>query len=137
MSTVTMSLTPGSVTSFRQSLAVATQRVVNAADNSMTLAAETAFAQAQDRVPRVTGALASSGKISNQNTASLLRRTIGYGDSTPNPRTGKATSSYATQVHEIYRASHPNSYKWLELTVRQYGTESYLHDLALSIKAAL
>ena len=137
MSTVTMSLTPGSISSFRQSLAVATQRVVNAADNSMTLAAETAFAQAQDRVPRVTGALASSGKISNQNTASLLRRTIGYGDSTPNPRTGKATSAYATQVHEIYRASQPNSYKWLELTVRQYGTESYLHDLALSIKAAL
>jgi hypothetical protein len=132
-----MSLTPGSVLSFRQALFVATQRVVNAANNSITTAAETAFAQAQDRVPRVTGALASSGKISNQNTASLLRRTIGYGDSTPNPRTGKATSSYATQVHEIYRASHPNSYKWLELTVRQYGTESYLHDLALSIKAAL
>lgn len=137
MSVVTMSLTPGSVTSFRQALAVTTQRVVNAADNSMTTAAETVFAQAQDRVPRVTGALASSGKISSQNTASFLRRTIGYGDSTPNPRTGRATSTYATQVHEIYRASHPNSYKWLELSVRQYGRDSYLHDLALNVRAAL
>lgn len=137
MKVATMSLTPGSVASFRQSLSAATQRVIAAADASMTLAAETAFTQAQDRVPRVTGALASSGKISNQNTASLLRRTIGYGDSTPNPRTGKATSAYATQVHEIYRASHPNSYKWLELTVRQYGRESFLHTLAVNLRAAL
>ncbi len=137
MSGVKMSLTPNSVAAFRQALTASTQRVITAAGNSMDMAIETAFAQAQDRVPRVTGALASSGKISRQDTAALIRRTIGYGDSTPNPRTGKATSTYATQVHEIYRASHPNSYKWLELTIRQYGRESYLHDLAANLRVAL
>jgi hypothetical protein len=132
-----MSLTPNSVVSFRQALSVTTQKVIASADNSMDLAVKTAFTRSQNRVPRVTGALASSGKISKQNTATTLRRTIGYGDSTKNPRTGKATSTYATQVHEIYRVTHPDSYKWLELTIRQYGSESYVSDLAANLRTLL
>lgn len=137
MRVVSLQITPTSVSAFRQSLMAASQRVTKAADNSLDFAASTAFAQAQDRVPRVTGALAGSGKIVKQNTASLLRRVIGYGDSSLNPRTGRATSTYAMRVHEVYRTAHPDSYKWLELAVRQYGREAFLRDLALNIRTAL
>jgi hypothetical protein len=137
MKVASLQITPTSVSAFRQSLTAASHRVVNAANNSLDFAASMAFSQAQDRVPRVTGALANSGKVVKQNTASLLRRVIGYGDSSLNPRTGRATSTYAMNVHEVYRAAHPDSYKWLELTIRQYGREAFLHDLALNIRAAL
>lgn len=132
-----MIFTAESVAAFRQAVIAAEHRICASAGTSLTEAANTAFNQAQDKVPKVTGALAASGKVTSEDTPTVLRRTISYGDSTPNPRTGRATSSYATQVHEIYRSAHPNSYKWLELTVRQYGHEAYLQDLAANIRLAL
>lgn len=137
MSDVKLTISPTSLSSFKQSLQFSMQRVIAAADMGMEAAGESAFSAAQDRVPHVTGALASSARLTNQDSASQLKRTISYGDSTPNPKTGRPTSSYAIYVHEIYRETHPNSYKWLEYAIRQYGRENFLHDLAATLRASL
>ena len=134
---VSMKITSSSQSSFRRGLLEATQRVSSAASVGMERTAAQAFKQVQSRVPRVTGALASSGKVTDQSSLNLLKRTIGYGDSTPNPRTGVATSEYAALVHEVYNPEHPSSYKWLEQAIRSYGRDSFMHELATSIRSAL
>lgn len=132
-----LKLTPASITSFKQSLTATTLRVTDAADASLGNAASRAFAAAQSRTPRVTGALAASGQLSSSNSGNLLRRTISYGDSTTNPRTGIATSEYAARVHEVFHPEHPNSYKWLEYSIRDYGKEEFMANLAASLRAIL
>jgi len=134
---VSMKITTSSQSSFKRSLLETVQRVSSAANVGMEQTAAYAFSQVQARVPRETGALASSGKITDQSSFNLLKRTIGYGDSTPNPRTGISTSEYAPLVHEVFNPEHPNSYKWLEQTLRDYGRNSFMHELASNIRAAL
>lgn len=134
---LSLQIRPVDIASFRQSLNVATQKVVSAADTGLDAAASRAFASAQSRTPRVTGALAKSGQLDSSNMGELLRRTISYGSSVTNPSTGEATSKYAPVVHEVFNPKHPNSYKWLEYSIRDYGKEQFMHDLAASIKSAL
>lgn len=134
---VSMKITAASMSSFKKSLLATTQRVSLAADRGMEQTAAQAFKQTQARVPRETGAMANSGKITKQSSSSLLKRTIGYGDSTPNPRTGVATAEYTPLVHEVFNPDHPNSYKWMEQTIRSYGRDSFMHDLAASIRSTL
>lgn len=134
---LSLQIRPSDIASFRQSLIVATQRVVSAADTGLDAAASQAFTSTQARTPRVTGALVESGQLDSSNTDGLLRRTISYGNSVTNPRTGEATSKYAPVVHEVFNPEHPNSYKWLEYSIRDYGKERFMYDLAASIKSAL
>lgn len=134
---ITLKVNPSSMAAFKQSLLVATQRISAASQTGMANAAEQAFNQVQLKTPRRTGALASSGKLTNQSTSNLLKYTIGYGDSTINPLSGKTTSEYAPMVHEIFNPKHPDSYKWLELSMRAYAHENFLRDLASAIRAAL
>lgn len=134
---ISMKITASSQSSFKRALLATTQRVSSAASIGMERTAAQAYQLTQASVPRVTGALAASGKITEQSSFNQLRRTIGYGDSTPNPRTGVATANYAPIVHEVFNPQHPNSYKWLERTIRTYGRESFMHELATSIRSAL
>lgn len=112
-------------------------RVNSASAVSMDAAVNKVFQMAQSRVPRVTGALASSGRTAKSGNQYTLRRTIGYGDSTINPTTGRATASYAVRVHEVFDVAHPGSYKWLETSLREYGQASFITDLAASIRGHL
>lgn len=125
------------ISAFNQSLNMATQKVVNAADASLDVAASHAFALAQTRTPRVTGALIESARLTPNNTGERLQRTISYGNHVTNPRTGRPTSKYATRVHETFNPKRPNSFKWLEYAVRDYGREQFMNDLASNIKSAL
>lgn len=134
---IALKLRPADIAVFNQSLELSAQRVINAADAGLDAASSRAFAFAQAKTPRVTGALASSGKLASDNVGLLLRRTISYGDATTNPKTNVATSKYAPMVHEVFNPDHPNSYKWLEYSIREYGKEQFLNDLAASIKSAL
>lgn len=125
------------LSAFRQGITAAAQKVEMAANNGLSVVADKAFNEAQVKVPRETGALASSGKISNQDTVGYLQRIISYGNSTINPRTGKPTSDYALYVHEVFDEAHPENYKWLETVVRDYGNSSFIQELASAIRAAL
>ena len=134
---LSMQIRPTDIAAFRQSLNVATQRVIRIADSGLDDASSRAFALAQAKTPRVTGALIESGQLSSHNAGDLLQRTISYGNHVVNPITGEPTSKYAPRVHEIYNPMHSRSYKWLEFAVRNYGKERFMHDLAASIKSAL
>lgn len=80
--------------------------------NAVAEAAELIFAKAQAKVPRRTGALADSGKITNTTTRpDIIKSTISYGDATINPKTREATRDYAVMRHE--QPDNPG-YKWLE-----------------------
>lgn len=136
-SSVGLSISPSSMSGFLTGLREAEARVVMVAQEGMNNAAQQFYDQTQTSVPKVTGALSSSGKVSSQNSGAVLERTIGYGGSNVNPRTRRPTSSYALQVHEIYNGAHPNSYKWLERTLYDFGNETFLRSLAASIGSVL
>lgn len=87
--------------------------VLDAGHRGLTEAAEKLFEQAQAIVPRKTGALANSGKVTYEDRARGEVAIISYGDSSTNPVTGKATSQYAVAKHE---SPGPGS-KWLETTM--------------------
>lgn len=132
-----LKINPASISAFRTALSVATQKVVAAANVGMGETSSQAFAAIQAKTPRVTGALSESGQLANTSVGNQIRRTISYGNSVTNPRTGIATSEYAPRVHEVYNPEHPNSYKWIELTLREYGRESFMRNLASSLRSAL
>lgn len=103
----------------------------------MDLTARRFYGRTQAAVPRVTGALASSGSVVSTDIGAIVSRTIGYGSSKANPRTGLPTEEYAIKVHEMFNPKHPKSYKWLERTLRDYGKEAYIQELASTIRATL
>lgn len=104
------------------------------AGEAMDEAADKVFTSAQEKVPRVTGALADSGKVTRDDSGALLRRIVSYGSSERNPRTHRPTSSYAVYKHEIPVAGHMQGYKWLERALREYGKDSYVRDLASNLR---
>lgn len=130
-------ISAASLSAFNTGLALATQRMEEAANTGLHNAAKSTFDLAQRTVPRVTNALADSGKLTERSSGQLLRQIISYGDSTRNPNTGLATAAYAVQVHELFDPAHPDSYKWLEKAVRTYGQETFLDTLAMTIRKAL
>lgn len=134
---VSLQIRSADIAAFKQGLNASAQRVISAADTGLDVAASRAFASTQARTPRVTGALLSSGQLQSSNVGERLQRTISYGNHITNPRTGEATAKYAPRVHEVYNPKHPNSYKWLEYAIRDYGKEQFLRDLAANIKSAL
>jgi hypothetical protein len=87
--------------------------VLEAGHRGLSEAAEELFAQAQSIVPRKTGALAASGKVTYKDNTKSETAIISYGDATVNPITKKATSSYAVSRHE---SPGPGG-KWLENTI--------------------
>ena len=105
---------------------------VNAGIRGIDEAAEILFNQAQMIVPRKTGALANSGKISYRDTAKQHEAIISYGDASTNPNTGRATSVYAVQKHEM---PGPGS-KWLEKTFLG-GYDIFMQSLVNNISETL
>jgi hypothetical protein len=103
----------------------------------MDIAANRIFARAQDNVPRVTNALANSGKVTKDDSGDRIRRVISYGTSLRNPRTGTRTSSYAVYKHEVPRAGHMKGYKWLEKAMLAYGREEFMSELASRLREGL
>lgn len=93
--------------------------------------AEAIFANAQMHIPRKTGALAASGKVSHQDTAQAAISVIGYGDSSTNPNTGIPTADYAVTKHE-----DPRNGKWLENAVIE-AADIYRSTLEEKISQAL
>ena len=87
--------------------------ILDAGHRGLSEAAEELFTQAQSKVPRKTGALASSGKVTYKSTSKEEQAIISYGDATVNPVTGRATSLYAVEKHE---SPGPGG-KWLENTM--------------------
>ena len=85
---------------------------IDAGVRGLNEAAEELFNQAQLIVPRKTGALANSGKVTYTEDSKHHEAIISYGDETVNPVSGRATSEYAVQKHE---SSGPGG-KWLENT---------------------
>lgn len=134
---VSLKINPASIASFRQAIMISTQKITAAADTSMSEVASQAFTAIQAKTPKVTGALSESGQLNKTNSGNQIRRTISYGNSIANPRTGTATSEYAPRVHEIYNPAHPNSYKWMELTLRNFGKEAFMHNLAASLRSIM
>ena len=134
---VSLRMRTADIAAFKQSLNMATQKIVTAADASLDAAASHACTLAQARTPQVTGALRASARLTPNNAGERLQRTISYGNSVTNPRTGRPTSKYAKRVHETFNPKRPNSYKWLEYAIRDYGKEQFMHDLAANLKSAL
>lgn len=132
-----LTIKPASLSAFQQKLQQSMSNVSRASSRGMDYALERALNRSQSRVPRVTGALANSVATSKQGNQYYFKRTIGYGSSVINPRSGRPTSEYAVRVHEVYHQQHPNSYKWLERSMREYGQDGYLTDLASYIRSNL
>lgn len=132
-----LTISSTSLSTFRQSLRQAAAAVEMSASEGLAEAADHAFAIVQSRTPRVTGSLAASGHVTDQSEGTYLRRTISYGDGTINPESRRPTSEYAAVVHEVYHPMHPNSYKWLERSILEYGQESFIVDLANTLRRAL
>lgn len=137
MKSAKLEISPSSLSTFRQRLRQVMFQVDEEAQVGLASAADHAFAMAQANTPRVTGALASSGKVTDHSFGASLRRTISYGDSTINPVSLQPTSEYAVRVHEEMHEKHPNSYKWLERSINQYGQESFITDLAAALRRTL
>lgn len=136
MSNIRLELSAGSVASTCANLRRKTQSVKEATNAEMELLVMQLFAEAQQKVPVVTGALASSGSVSVSNLDNVIQRTIGYGTSLANPVTGKPTSSYAVEKHETYNPQKPEAYKWLENAVRN-NSDTFLQRIANAVISGL
>lgn len=97
----------------------------------LTAAAEQIFQNAQASVPVSTGALASSGNVSYEETADSITAIISYGDKTINPETDIATESYAELKHE-----DPDGGKWLEKAMLG-GEELFTSKIVTAISSKL
>lgn len=83
----------------------------------------------QSRIPRDTGAMASSEYIDN--TGSIV--TFGYnGDGIQNPKTGQSVSEYIIQQHEDLSLNHPNGgeAKFLEKAIDEYSQSEAQETIA-------
>lgn len=104
---------------------------INAGKSAVHETAESIFSKSQMDIPRKTGALAASGKIVYQDDSQSSSATIGYGDSSVNPKTGIPTSEYAVAKHE-----DPRNGKWLENAMLE-STDLYRSNLQDKIRRAL
>ena len=136
MSDVRITLNMASASTLINNLRRKNQSVKESVNSEMEQLVMRLFEEAQQKVPTATGALASSGNVSMQNSGDVYQRTIGYGTSVTNPVTGKATSSYAVDKHEQYNPQKPESYKWLEKTLLS-NTDTFLQCMANAVASGL
>jgi len=108
----------------------------NAASEGVQNVADFAFEMAQESAPVVSGALKSSGQVTNTDSGEVIRRTISYGTSLTNP-SGDPTSEYAVDRHEMYNPYKPEAYKWLERAVRSTGDDLFLEEVARLLRQAI
>ncbi|MFI3171103.1 MAG: hypothetical protein R3Y58_01840 [Eubacteriales bacterium] len=134
---IEMQIKPASVTQFKRNMKIKETAVITASRQGLDNLSDEIFNQAKSNAPRVTGATRSSGSQSTQDSYNTLRRTIGFGGGNTNPKTGLATSEYVTYVHELYNPKKPNSYKWLENTVRRYSGVTFSNKMASHISNSL
>lgn len=72
------------------------------------------YDDAQERVPKATGALWASARLTDTSEGTKAEAVISYGDYTVNPNTGKPTADYAEDRHENPLRTGDKGYKWLE-----------------------
>lgn len=127
-----VTMNSSSVTKMCNNLRAQQQDTIDAGTQALNNVAELAHLIAQDETPVMSGALKSSGKITEADTPTRLKRIISYGDSTENPD-GVPTRKYAVTRHET---PGPH-YKWLENTVRDVGREILLDEIAKIMRQRL
>lgn len=120
-------LESSSVANVNNNLSSKRANIISGGKRGLAETAEMVFQSAQAVIPRGTGALASSGKITYESTSNTATATISYGDNTINPKTGKATSTYAVARHES-----PHGGKWLENAILG-GGELFVSNVATKI----
>ena len=136
MSDVRITLNMASASTLINNFRRKNQSVKESVNSEMEQLVMSLFEEAQQKVPTVTGALAASSHVTIQNDGDNYKRTIGYGTSVSNPKTGKATSSYAVDRHERYNPEKPESYKWLENTMLN-NTDVFLRGIVKAISEGL
>ena len=129
-------ISAASLSSFSSNLGNISRNTYDAAILALREATEYVFNTAQSRVPVRTGALRNSGKITEEQNGNFLQCTISYGSSTINPKTRRATASYANVVHETHIRAHPESYKWLYRSLQE-NTEAFGQIIASRIRQSL
>lgn len=136
MKDVQIEISSSSIMSLSSNLRRKSQDVKVAVNTEMEILVSQLFAEAQQKAPVVTGALAASGHVTAHNKDNTIERTIGYGTSLANPITGKPTSSYAVSKHEMYNPDKPESYKWLENTMIN-NSDTFLQRMANAVTQGL
>lgn len=136
MRDVQIEISSASIMSLSGNLRRKGQNVKVAVNTEMEILVGQLFAEAQQKAPVLTGALAASGHITTHNMDNVIERTIGYGTSLANPQTGKPTSSYAVSKHETYNPDKPESYKWLENTIIN-NSDTFLQRMANAVAQGL
>ncbi len=103
---------------------------ITQAQEAVSQAAQEVLQETQDIMPVVTGSLRDSGKAKMAVEGQLVVGYIGFGDSSLNPNTGRATSTYAVEKHEALVNG-----KWLENTLYNHA-ETFLDELAGALRKA-
>ena len=116
-----------SVTSTINNLKSKEQEIIQAGYVGLHNAANIIFANSQATMPKRTGALSASGKVTMLNAGAFSEATISYGDQTRNTTTGKTTASYAVEKHE-----DPVNGKWLEHAILN-GSELFINTIQAEI----
>lgn len=129
-------ISAASLSSFSSNLENISRNTYDTAILALREATEQIFNTAQSRVPVSTGALKSSGKITEEQNGNFLQCTISYGSSIINPKTHRATDLYASKVHETHIRAHPESYKWLYRSLQE-NAEAFGQIIASRIRQSL
>lgn len=125
--TLNIRVDPASVNNVVSNMTQRSNNVVESGKCGLSAAADIIFQDAQAKIPRKTGALANSGKITYRHTKYTSTAVISYGDDTCNPQTNQPTKSYAVERHES-----PREGKWLENAILG-GAEVFLSQLTREI----
>jgi hypothetical protein len=136
MSSVHIGMKASSVNNFVGTLYKKEVQVRQAAEQGVRNVADFAFEMAQETAPVVSGALKSTGAVTNATDGDVIKEIISYGTSVTNPQ-GVPTADYAVDRHETYNPHKPETYKWLERAVRATGNDLYLSEVARLIGSAL
>lgn len=84
--------------------------------------------ETQEVMPVKTGALQQSGRTAVDHENYQVIGSIGFGDSSTNPKTGRTTASYAVEKHE-----DPVNGKFLENSLYN-AAETFTEDLAAALQ---
>lgn len=117
---ISISLNISSANTVVNNLYASNAQMLVAANRGIQQTAELILSKAKSALPVMTGALKSSGKISVKEALGQIVRVISFGDSTKGAY-GTPTSEYAIEIHELMMTKHPESYKFLELALLEYG----------------
>lgn len=103
---------------------------IAASQQAVAQAANTVLTRTQFVMPVKTGALRASGECAVDMENLKIVGSVGFGNTSLNPNTGRTTASYAVEKHE-----DPRNGKFLENTLQDYA-EEFLDTLAEALQKA-